>query len=214
MERTISDVVRNDFKVPLTGVGASAKETVSSSSDFAALVRRHADRAYALAFHLVGNEPEAWDLVQEAFTHAFKNFKWFDTRRPFEPWFNRILKNIFLDGVRRYERKHTSSLDEPLGPGNGFSWEQRIAEKSAGPSEALDKKDAQACVRKALNSLPLLYKTPLVLCDIEKHSYERIAEILDCPVGTVRSRIHQGRTLLRKAFEKLQWGMEQELTAC
>ncbi len=180
---------------------------MEKNSDFSALVRRHADKAYNFAYRLAGNEQDARDLVQEAFMHALKHFGRYDQSRPFEPWFNRILKNIFLDGMRRYQRKHTVSLDGP-SPIEDVSWEHMLPGNDASPAEEMDDKEEGALVQKALNLLPLPYKTAVVLCDIEKYPYEKIAEILECPIGTVRSRIHQGRQLLRKAFEKLQFGIE------
>jgi RNA polymerase sigma-70 factor (ECF subfamily) len=177
----------------------------SSPPEFSELVKRHAEKAYNFAYRLVGNEQDARDLVQEAFLHALKHFQRYDSTRPFGPWFNRILKNIFLDAVRKYERKHTISLDDQ-SPLEDVSWLQLIAGKDPSPSEEMDQQETHVYVQKALNSLPMLYKTAIVLCDVEQRSYDEIAEILECPVGTVRSRIHQGRVLLRKAFEKLQYG--------
>src|SRR6476660_82341 len=81
--------------------------------DFGAFVRRHAERAYNFAYRLVGNEQDARDLVQEAFAHAIGNFGKYDPSRPIEPWFNTILKNISLDGMRKYAHTNTVSLDEP-----------------------------------------------------------------------------------------------------
>ncbi len=177
------------------------------SADFAALVRRHGDKAYNFAYRLAGNEQDARDLVQEAFMHALRHFEKYDTTRPFEPWLNRILKNIFLDGMRKYQHKHTISLDAP-SPLEDVAWENMIPSDDLTPAEEVDQQETGVIVQKALNLLPTPYKTAVVLCDIEKYSYERIAEILECPIGTVRSRIHQGRILLRKAFEKLQFGVE------
>src|SRR6185436_3343082 len=105
--------------------------------DFSELVRRHAEKAYNFAYRLAGNEQDARDLVQEAFSHALKNFAKYDRNRPFEPWFNRILKNIFLDGVRKYERKHTISLDES-SPLEDVSWVQIIPGNDPCPSEEMD----------------------------------------------------------------------------
>jgi RNA polymerase sigma-70 factor (ECF subfamily) len=92
--------------------------------------------------------------------------------------------------------------------GEGASREEVIPSKEPTPVQELEKQETGILVQKALNMLPLTYKTAIILCDVEKYSYERIAEILECPIGTVRSRIHQGRALLRKAFEKIQFGIE------
>ncbi len=182
-------------------------DTEEDQTEFAACVRRHAQKAYGFAYRLAGNEADARDLVQEAFMHALKHFDKFDRKRPFEPWFNRILKNIFLDSMRRYQRKHVVSLDGP-SPIEAVAWENILPGSDVTPEKELEKQEQNVLVQKALDQLPIHCKTAVILCDIEKHPYERIAEILGCPIGTVRSRIHQGRVLLRKAFENLQFGIQ------
>jgi RNA polymerase sigma-70 factor, ECF subfamily len=180
-------------------------KSAEPSVDFSAFVKKYGDKAYNFAYRLAGNEQDARDLVQEAFSHALKHIEKYDTSRPFEPWFNRILKNIYLDGVRRYEQKHTVSLDGP-SPMEDVSWEHIIPGWDMTPAEELDEKETHEIVQKALNSLPIQYRMAVALCDIENYSYEEISGVLGCPIGTVRSRIHQGRLLMRKAFEKLQYG--------
>ena len=175
------------------------------SENFADFITRYGEKAYNFAYRLAGNEQDARDLVQEAFSHALKHIEKYDRTRPFEPWFNRILKNIYLDGVRRYEQKHTVSLDGP-SPLEDVPWEHIIPGWDPTPAEQLDKKETHQLVQRALNSLPVQYRVAVTLCDIEKYSYDQISEVIGCPIGTVRSRIHQGRLLMRKAFEKLQYG--------
>ncbi|MBV9081019.1 MAG: sigma-70 family RNA polymerase sigma factor [Elusimicrobia bacterium] len=183
----------------LNGTGVD----VHARSLFEENVRRCNDKAYNFAFRLTGNEQDARDLVQEAFSHALEHLARYDPKRPFEPWLNRILRNIYLDSVRRYDRKHTVSLDGP-SPIEDMPWENIIPGKDRTPAEQADKKETEQLVQRALDSVPVQYRTAVVLCDIEKYSYERISQILECPIGTVRSRIHQGRLLMRKSFEKLQ----------
>jgi RNA polymerase sigma-70 factor, ECF subfamily len=178
---------------------------VPPSADFKALIDRCSDKVYNFAYRLAGNEQDARDLVQQAFSHALQHIDKYDTKRPFEPWINRILKNIYLDGIRRYAHKHTISLDGP-SPIESVAWENLIPGSDPTPAQEFEEKDTHATVQRALNSLPVEYRTAVTLCDVEKFSYERIAQIVGCPIGTVRSRIHQGRMLMRKAFEQLQYG--------
>jgi RNA polymerase sigma-70 factor (ECF subfamily) len=170
--------------------------------NFPALVRTYGDKAYGFAFRLTRNEADARDLVQEAFTKALQNFEKFDRTRAFEPWFFRIMKNIFLDWMRRYDRKHTTSL-EHTSPNDDRAWEEILPSSEKSPDEQLERGEEQAVAMRALESLPAHYKTAITLCDIENYSYEEIAKIMDCPVGTIRSRIHQGRVLLKQTYEKL-----------
>jgi RNA polymerase sigma-70 factor, ECF subfamily len=183
----------------VNGNGASAEQRELFETN----IRRCSDKAYNFAFRLTGNEQDARDLVQEAFSHALEHIARYDPKRPFEPWVNRILRNIYLDSVRRYERKHSVSLDGP-SPIEDMPWENIIPGPDRTPSDQLDRKETGILVQRALASIPLQYRTAVVLCDIEKFSYDKISQVLDCPIGTVRSRIHQGRLLMRKAFEKLQ----------
>jgi RNA polymerase sigma-70 factor (ECF subfamily) len=175
--------------------------------NFPALVRTYGEKAYGFAFRLTGNDSDARDLVQEAFTKALENFDKFDRTRAFEPWFFRIMKNIFLDWMRRYERKNTTSL-ELSSPVEDGSWEEILPSGEQTPAEELEKSEECALAKKALESLPAHYRTAISLCDIENYSYEEIAKIMDCPIGTIRSRIHQGRVLLRQTYEKLLYKKE------
>jgi RNA polymerase sigma-70 factor, ECF subfamily len=181
--------------------------TTKLPDNFHALVRTYGDKAYGFAFRLTKNDSDARDLVQEAFTKAFENYDKFDETRAFEPWFFRIMKNIFLDWMRRYERKHTTSL-ENTSPIEDRSWEEILPSSERGPAELMETGEECAIARKALDSLPEHYRTAISLCDIENYSYEETAKIMDCPVGTIRSRIHQGRILLRQTYEKLLYRSE------
>jgi RNA polymerase sigma-70 factor (ECF subfamily) len=170
--------------------------------NFPALVRKHGEKAYAFAFRLTRNDSDARDLVQDAFAKALKNLDKFDSTRAFEPWFFRIMKNIFLDWMRRYEHKHTTSL-EAVSPLEDGSWEDILPSAETTPHEQMEKKEEHGLLRQALESLPAHYRAAVSMCDIENYSYDQIAKIMDVPIGTIRSRIHQGRTLLRRAYEKL-----------
>jgi len=183
------------------GVRASPDEP-SEHGCFADIVVRCADRAYNFAYRLSGNEQDARDLVQEAFAKAFEHWGRYDPSKPFEAWLNRILHNVFLDQVRRYDHGHTVSLDAPA-PAEDTEWESILPGKDMGPVEALLREERVGLLQKALDALPVHYRSAVALCDIEDMSYERISEIMGCPVGTVRSRVHQGRLLLRREFERL-----------
>jgi RNA polymerase sigma-70 factor (ECF subfamily) len=175
--------------------------------NFPSLVRTYGDKAYGFAFRLTHNEADARDLVQEAFTKALQNFDKFDRTRAFEPWFFRIMKNIFLDWMRRYERKHTTSL-ENTSPTDDRAWEEILPSSEKSPDEHLERREEESTAMKALHSLPAHYRTAITLCDIENYSYEQIAKVMDCPVGTIRSRIHQGRVLLKQTYEKMLFKSE------
>ncbi len=170
---------------------------------FWARAERHGDKLYNFAWRLAGNDADAADLVQETLTRAFAARDRYDPQRPFDAWAGRILHNVFMDNVRRYERRNAVSYDAPLPDG-----ETPLVEKFRGddpnPVDTLLDRERDNWVRRALRQLPPVYRAAVTLCDIEGLSYETLAEILDCPLGTVRSRLHQGRRLLRAYFEQYQ----------
>ncbi|NYH80083.1 RNA polymerase sigma-70 factor (ECF subfamily) [Actinopolyspora biskrensis] len=155
------------------------------------VVREHADRVYRLAFRLSGNKHDAEDLTQETFIRVFRSLA---SYRPgtFEGWLHRITTNLFLDMARRRSRVRMEGLPEDTDriPGSGPSPEQVYQATHLDP-------DLQA----ALEELPPEFRAAIVLCDVEGLSYEEIGATLDVKLGTVRSRIHRGRQLLKSALE-------------
>lgn len=183
---------------PRDGVPAS-----SGGLDYESLLLRCADKAYNFALRLAGNQSDAQDLVQEAFARAFANKDKYDPTRPMGAWLNRILHNIFLDSVRRYERRHSVSIDAPVTASGEGSWDSLLAGHDADPIDDLIKDEEERLLQNALVRLPPHYRSAVVLADIEGVPYEDIAQILGVPIGTVGSRVHQGRILLRKQLERV-----------
>ncbi len=181
--------------------------------DYETLLQRCADKAYNFAFRLTGNDQDAQDLVQEAFRRAFEHRDRYDPNRPFEAWLNRILHNVFLDSVRRYEHKHKLSLDATPPNDSETTWAEILPGSDHEPLDHLMKSEEERWLQKGLNMLPLHYRTAVTLFDIEGLSYIDIAKILECPIGTVCSRIHQGRTLLKKALLKLTGDKGEKLVS-
>ena len=172
------------------------------SRAFSELVRTCGEKAYNFAYRLSGNEADARDLVGEAFAKAYEHFGRYDPARPFEAWLFRILHNVYLDAARRHAHGRTVSLDAPA-PVEDAAWEEILPGGGEEPAEGLLRREEDSMVQRALESLPVHYRSAVALCDIEGLSYDEIGEIMACPVGTVRSRIHQGRLLVRKAYEEM-----------
>jgi RNA polymerase sigma-70 factor (ECF subfamily) len=156
-----------------------------------AVVREHADRVYRLAYRLSGNRADAEDLTQETFVRVFKSLAEY-TPGTFEGWLHRITTNLFLDMVRRRQRIRFDALPEDAG--------DRLASREHGPEQAYDAMNLDPEIQAALDALPADFRVAVVLCDLEQLSYEEIAATLGIKVGTVRSRIHRGRVLLRQAL--------------
>jgi len=155
------------------------------------VVELHSDRVFRLAYRLTGNRPDAEDLTQEVFVRVFRSL---DTYTPgtFEGWLHRITTNLFLDGARRKQRIRFDPLSDERAA--------RLTSASPPPDLALADRTFDDDIEVALATLPPDFRAAVVLCDVEGLSYEEIAEIMDAKLGTVRSRIHRGRSMLRKAL--------------
>lgn len=155
------------------------------------VVREHGDRVYRLAFRLSGNRADAEDLTQETFVRVFRSLADYSPGT-FEGWLHRITTNLFLDMVRRRQRIRFDALPEDAP--------ERLATAEAGPERAYEENNLDPEIQRALDALPPDFRAAVVLCDLEGLSYEEIAATLGIKVGTVRSRIHRGRVLLRDSL--------------
>jgi RNA polymerase sigma factor (sigma-70 family) len=155
------------------------------------VVEEHSDRVYRLAHRLTGNRPDAEDLTQEVFVRVFRSLHTY-TPGTFEGWLHRITTNVFLDQARRRQRIRFDALSDERA--------ERLASSLPAADAAYDDRTFDADVEQALASLPPEFRVAVVLCDVEGLTYEEIAEITDSKMGTVRSRIHRGRALLRAAL--------------
>lgn len=169
---------------PATGLGPS-------DLDWGRIVEEHSDRVYRLALRLTGNRHDAEDLTQEVFVRVFRSLHTY-TPGTFEGWLHRITTNLFLDQARRRQRIRFDALSDERAA--------RLASASPAPDLAYAEQTFDDDVAAALASLPPDFRAAVVLCDIEGLTYEEIAEILGAKLGTVRSRIHRGRALLRTAL--------------
>ncbi|MDP9825478.1 RNA polymerase sigma factor SigE [Kineosporia succinea] len=153
------------------------------------IVREHSARVYRLAYRLTGNQHDAEDLTQEVFVRVFRSLSSY-TPGTFEGWLHRITTNLFLDQARRKQRIRFDNLTDEVT--------DRLPGREAGPERAWEHNNLDYDVQRALDALPPDFRAAVVLCDIEGLSYEEIAATLDVKLGTVRSRIHRGRALLRE----------------
>lgn len=157
---------------------------------FTALLTRHWDSAYRYAYHLAGNAPDAQDLVQQAAEEALRAYRRFDPDTHFDRWLLRIIHNTFIDRVRRERRHPMFSLDEVSAP-------LLVADQAHDPEAAAEARLSGPALR-ALMALPPEFRAPVILVDLHGFSYDDAAQVLHCPVGTVRSRLHRARLALRE----------------
>jgi RNA polymerase sigma-70 factor (ECF subfamily) len=168
---------------------------------FEALVQRHQDRLYGLLHRMVGDRERALDLAQETFLKAWRGLAGFQGQSAFYTWLYRIARNVVIS-AGRYDaaRPHIGiSLDAPDDDGEV----SRITAGAAddGPSERALAAERRELVLRAIGSLPGEFREIIILRDMQDHAYEEIAEQLEIPVGTVRSRLHRARSELRARLE-------------
>ncbi len=182
-----------------------ATQTLNQHPTFETLLTPVLGIAYRAALHLTRDRSDAEDVVQEAALLAFRAFATFEPGTNFKAWFLRIVTNEFLSRCRKARQSAgTVSLDGSCEP----SVED---ETYAGVIDARGFNPGQAClsnlqtdqITAAIQALPFEYRTVATLYFVEELSYEEMASILGCPIGTVRSRLHRGRKLLQHALRQL-----------
>ena len=162
-----------------------------SVPSWAEIVERHSDRVYRLAYRLTGDRHDAEDLTQEVFVRVFRSLDGY-TPGTFEGWLHRITTNLFLDQARRRQRLRFDALSDERA--------RLLRSAIPAPDTALADRMFDDDVERALSALPPEFRVAVVLCDVEGLSYDEIADIMGAKLGTVRSRIHRGRAMLRRAL--------------
>jgi RNA polymerase sigma-70 factor (ECF subfamily) len=168
----------------------------------------HLKALYRFAFKLTNNEDDANDLVQDTYLKAYRFIASYEKGSNAKAWLFRILKNSFINNYRKVSK-------EP----NKVDYEEAENFLSTGISnysESLDLRDKIFRgligdeVSTALSSLPVDFRTVIILCDIEEFTYEEISKIVDIPIGTVRSRLHRARKMLREMLSGYAMSMGYE----
>jgi RNA polymerase sigma-70 factor (ECF subfamily) len=153
-----------------------------------------ADQVYRVARHLVGSREEAEDLMQETYARAFRSWRQFQPGTNLRAWLLRILTNLNIDRGRRIQR---SPDFQPLEEGDYFLYNRLEQEVGESDEERVVERLSQDNVVEALAKVPHNFRDAIVLVDIGEFSYQDAAQILDVPIGTVMSRLHRGRRILK-----------------
>ena len=172
-------------------LATEARDRVRFEEDALAL----SDQVYRVARHLVGSREEAEDLVQETYARAFRSWKSYTPGTNLRAWLLRILTNLNIDRGRRNQRApQTTALEA-----NDYYLYDKLAE-SDGPTdeERVVERLSQDDIVNALAGVPHDFRDVIVLVDIGDFSYQDAAQILDIPIGTVMSRLHRGRRILKR----------------
>lgn len=170
------------------------------SREFEEVALVHLDALYRSALRLTRNRAEAEDLVQETFLRAFRNFHRFNPGTNCRAWLFTILRNAFLNRLRRNSHE--------VLEGDVEGWDGGAAASGDGPASGSPPEEEffqtvlHGDVDRALKALPLPFREVVILADLEGLSYKEISQVIGCPIGTVMSRLSRGRGLLRQALAR------------
>src|SRR5688572_8618459 len=183
-------------------IASEARDRVRFEEDALAL----ADQVYRVARHLVGSREEAEDLMQEAYARAFRSWRSFTPGTNLRAWLLRILTNLNIDRGRKPQR--TPDM-QPLEAGDYYLVDR--LEETGGPiteEERVDERLSQDNIVEALAQVPHDFRDVLVLVDVGDFTYADAAQILDIPIGTVMSRLHRARRILKAQLAEEAVGAE------
>jgi len=164
-----------------------------------ALIRRYQDRIYTIAYSYVHDPEEALDITQETFLKMIEGLPRFREQANVYTWLYRIVVNRCIDRSRKRNRRPPpASLQELEGDRAAELTETRA---SLCPQAALEAQELREQIQRAIAAVPEIYRMAVILADIEGLSMAEIARILGCPITTVRTRLHRGRTVIRQRLE-------------
>jgi RNA polymerase sigma-70 factor (ECF subfamily) len=152
------------------------------------------DHLYRVAVHLVKETQEAEDLVQETYARALGSYEQFAAGSNLKAWLTRILYNFFFDNY--HQKKRWVSVESNSSKDTESAYWEKVPADNPGPESHLLLKELSTKISDALRKIPEEFRLPITLVDMGDFSYAEAAEILSCPIGTVRSRLSRGRRLL------------------
>jgi RNA polymerase sigma-70 factor (ECF subfamily) len=166
--------------------------------EFEQVALPYLDSLYGTALRLCRNERDAEDLVQDTLLRAFRFFHRFERGTNAKAWLFKILSNAFVNRYHKRQRERTVIDEAQAGDGVGL-----FAQPAPGrddPERALLSQLLSDQVKQALETLPEEFRLPVVLADLEDFSYREIADMMECPVGTVMSRLYRGSRMLQRTL--------------
>jgi RNA polymerase sigma-70 factor (ECF subfamily) len=178
-------------------------------AEFESLALEHLDGLYSGALRLTKNERDAEDLVQDTFLRAYRFFDKFERGTNIKAWLYKILTNTFINRYRRKVKERSVVDGAERDTVHERFMSRGVTERAENPERQLVERLLSDDVLKAIDALPLDFRMVVILADLQDFSYREIADILECPVGTVMSRLFRGRKLLQKSL--LDYAIEQGL---
>ena len=183
------------------------KHTDRTRREFESLSLEHLDALYSAGLRLTKNERDAEDLVQDTFLRAFRFFDKFERGTNMKAWLFKILTNTFINKYRRRVKERTVVEGAAREQSSERFIVRETAESAVNPEQYFFDKLLSDDVLRSIDGLPIDFRLVVILADLQEFSYKEIAEILDCPVGTVMSRLYRGRKLLQKNL--MSYAVEQ-----
>lgn len=159
---------------------------------FDALVRRYEKELFRYLYHYLRNADLAEDVFQATFLNVYQKARLFDAARSFRPWLYSIATHLAVDAMRRAGRRSAVSLDAPPGSDTAAKPADLATARLPGPSVTAEKRERSRAIREAVERLPDHLRSALILVYFQGLKYREAAEVLDVPMGTLKSRIHQG----------------------
>ena len=188
-------------RVDISELVRRAKE--GDDEAFGMLIEQYQDNIYGYVFRMLHDSEEAEDVAQEVFIRAYQNLAGFRETASFPTWLYRIATNLAIDATRarKWRRAGTFSLDEPVET-EGGELQRQLPADMPGPVDLAESAELQWIVAEAIAQLSVKLRTVITLYDIEGLSYKEIAQVLGCPVGTIKSRLFNARNQLRDMLEE------------
>ena len=186
--------------IAVTKVQAKVMDhTADQLRAFEAMVARDWDRFWRYSYRLCGNADDAEDLLSMSLLEAFQSFAQY-RGEGFDKWMFRIMTTNRIDLARRAKVRKAESLDTSWSDSDGEAVSREIPDQVSNPERVVLHPMMSEKMQRALDGLPVDFRVAVLLCDVEQMDYQEIAKTLKLPIGTVRSRIHRGRTQLRAAL--------------
>lgn len=180
-----------------------ARLQAGDAAAFETLVRHFGGRMLVVARRMVGNAEDAEDVLQEAFISAFKAIGQFESQSKLGTWLHRIVANAALMKLRAKRRRPETLIDDllPKFLADGHQAEPAV-DWGLTPDDAMINAESRALIRKSIDELPEIYRTVLVLRDLEEFDTEATAQLLDITVSVVKTRLHRARLALRTLLDR------------
>jgi len=157
-------------------------------------------KVFNIAYRMIGNYDDANELAQEVFIKAFRSIKNFKGDSLFSTWIYKITANVCLDELRKRKNKNILSLDQDIELNDG-DVKRQISDNAPSPDMEVESKEIKTIVNESIQQLPDDYKSVIILRDIQGFSYDEISKIVNCPEGTVKSRLNRARQALKKILQ-------------